>query len=166
MSQLRVRRMEQPDIPAAVEIEQQVFPSPWTEKVFYRQLLNPGRRRLLVAELDGEVIGHLGAWLRARHVHITTLAVARAHRRRGVATALVEEIISSQKELRREVRLEVRKSNTVAQKLYRNLGFQEVDRKEDYYVDNQETALVMSYPLSPAAEADSSANTGRTTGDR
>jgi ribosomal-protein-alanine N-acetyltransferase len=39
--------------------------------------------------------------------------------------------------------LEVRVTNTVAQNLYRKLGFQDGGIRKGYYTDNQEDALVM-----------------------
>jgi ribosomal protein S18 acetylase RimI-like enzyme len=39
--------------------------------------------------------------------------------------------------------LEVRESNSAALNLYRNMGFQEVSRRPNYYQDTGETAVVM-----------------------
>ncbi len=160
MAKINIRAMERGDIDAVVRTEREAFPSPWTKDVFYRQLLNPGRRRLLVAEREREVIGHLAAWLRARYVHITSLAVRETFRRQGVATALVEKIMKDQHKLREEIRLEVRVSNQPARSLYRSLGFLEIDQKEDYYMDNGETALVLSYTLTDTVEAATGGSSG------
>jgi ribosomal-protein-alanine N-acetyltransferase len=77
--------------------------------------------------------------------HITTMAVLPTHRRTGVATVLLLE-------LRQEARrggarvatLDVRVSNSDAQRLYRAFGFAEVGRRIRYYDDNGEDALVMT----------------------
>ncbi len=158
---MKVRAMEFGDMDAAAEIEAVTFREPWGKDVFYRQLLNPGRRRLLVAEKGGIVIGHLAAWLRARTVNITTLAVKPEARRQGVATALVKKLIVEQSGLREKIKLEVRISNKPARTLYRKLGFEEQRKKKNYYVDNGETALVMSCPI-PRQEVAAAADPGRT----
>ena len=48
--------------------------------------------------------------------------------------------------------LEVRKSNLIAQKLYRSLGFFEMGVRKRYYEDNGEDALLMLCQDMPAAE--------------
>ncbi len=153
--------MEISDISDAVKIEKASFEEPWDSDVFYRQLLNRGRRRLLVAENNCRVVGHLAAWLKASTVNVTTLAVEPTARRQGAATALVQKLIAEQRGLREKIKLQVRVSNRAARTLYKKLGFEEQGTQENYYVDNGETALVMSRPLG-RREVASAADTGRT----
>jgi ribosomal-protein-alanine N-acetyltransferase len=42
--------------------------------------------------------------------------------------------------------LEVRESNVAAQELYRSFGFDVAGRRERYYTDDHEDALVMTTP--------------------
>jgi ribosomal-protein-alanine N-acetyltransferase len=70
-------------------------------------------------------------------VEVLNLAVDPAFRRQGIGTRLLLSIAS------RHVFLEVRESNEGALRLYRKLGFQEVGRREKYYDDPEETAIVM-----------------------
>ncbi len=70
-------------------------------------------------------------------LEILNIAVAPEARRRGIATALIESLDAP------VVFLEVRESNTPAQRLYKQLGFQTVGRRENYYDDPPEAALVM-----------------------
>ncbi|MEK7403603.1 MAG: GNAT family N-acetyltransferase [Acidobacteriota bacterium] len=79
----------------------------------------------LAAELEGEVLN---------------LAVAPELRRHGVASRLIEEVLGSRPGA---WFLEVRASNAPARRLYQKLGFQEVARREDYYRDPAEAAVVM-----------------------
>ena len=58
-------------------------------------------------------------------------------RRQGIATKLLGHIDS------KYVFLEVRESNKLAQNLYRKLGFGEIGRREKYYDDPEESAIVM-----------------------
>ena len=51
----------------------------------------------------------------------------------------------------REVFLEVRVSNTCAQKLYERHGFTEVGRRRNYYLEPVEDALVMRHQVQPEA---------------
>jgi ribosomal-protein-alanine N-acetyltransferase len=76
--------------------------------------------------------------------HITTLGVAPEHRRRGLAQKLLaraeEALIKRNINL---VRLEVRVSNTAAQKLYKDLGYAAVQRLSHYYINGDDGFLMV-----------------------
>ncbi len=91
-----------------------------------------------VAELHGLVAGFLvSRRVDEDEVEVLNLAVDPECRRRGIATRLLHHIDS------RHVFLEVRESNEVAQTLYRKLGFCEIGRREKYYDNPVESAIVM-----------------------
>jgi ribosomal-protein-alanine N-acetyltransferase len=73
---------------------------------------------------------------------ILNLAVAPRYRRCGVAKHLISD---RNVLLRGVVFLEVRASNTVAQNLYKSLGFQEVAWRPGYYENPPESAIVMKF---------------------
>lgn len=91
-----------------------------------------------VAERDGVVAAFMVTrTIGQEETEVLNLAVAPEARRQGLATALLEAIET------REVFLEVRESNLPAQQLYAKLGFRVVGRREGYYEDPPEAALVM-----------------------
>ena len=93
----------------------------------------------------GRVVGAAGFWLMVDEAHITTIAVRGSHRRLGLGELLLAYIIDRASELNaRVVTLEVRVSNTVAQKLYDKYGFLKAGVRKGYYTDNGEDALVMT----------------------
>ena len=98
-----------------VEIEQRVYPSPWTRRTFLDELAAPRRVYLMALEED-EVVGYGGMMLVAEEAHITTV-VARPERRRArVATRLMLDLVSRAiNEGTRSLTLEVRSSNQAAQ---------------------------------------------------
>jgi ribosomal-protein-alanine N-acetyltransferase len=72
------------------------------------------------------------------------VAVAPAHRRRGVATALLERLFAlTAADPRHGYTLEVRVSNAAAIRLYERLGFRRRGIRRGYYTDNREDALIM-----------------------
>jgi ribosomal protein S18 acetylase RimI-like enzyme len=105
--------------------------------------------RYLVAEADGQIVGHgmldplpLAA---IRHVVHLTLAVHPGWQGRGVGRAILESLIAWAKSAPavEKIELHVRSSNTTAQSLYRTLGFTEVGRWKrrikiapDHYLDD------------------------------
>lgn len=90
------------------------------------------------------IVGYGGIWLNETSGHITTIAVAPAHRRRGVGELILNALIDGAYELNAQyLSLEVRVSNLTAQHLYLKYGFRPVGQRANYYVDNHEDALVM-----------------------
>jgi ribosomal-protein-alanine N-acetyltransferase len=76
------------------------------------------------------------------------LAIDPEWRRKGVARNLMTHLIETcASDNLTEILLEVRVSNTVANNLYRKLGFKEIAITPNYYSDNREDALVMSLQL-------------------
>jgi len=73
---------------------------------------------------------------------ILFLAVDPAHRRQGIARALLQNQIESQSG---DWFLEVRASNTPAISLYESVGFTAVGTRPDYYSEPPETAIVMRF---------------------
>jgi|SRR6185437_4692323 len=96
-----------------------------------------------VETCDGQVVGFLCARrLSADEWEILNLAVEPNYRRRGVARRLLEwhRAVSPG-----SVFLEVRESNIGARKFYHSLGFQELSRRVEYYVNPPEAAIVMKF---------------------
>jgi ribosomal-protein-alanine acetyltransferase len=79
--------------------------------------------------------------------HLTTIGVAPEHRRRGIAEMLLDQVDMALRNRNvTTVVLEVRVSNTSAQKLYSGFGYTVVQRIENYYV-NGEACYLMMKPL-------------------
>ena len=78
---------------------------------------------------------------------LLNLAVAPAFRRRGVARRLVESIVveSRQTSVGVSVFLEVRESNLRAREFYKSLDFHEVSKRQNYYDQPLESAIVMKF---------------------
>jgi ribosomal-protein-alanine N-acetyltransferase len=104
---------------------------------------------LRVVRASDAVHGFLLAWRAADELHLTDLGIALGARRRGLATLLVQALISDGRGSgARVILLEVRASNAPALALYGRLGFVELDRRARYYADTGEDAVVMQLELS------------------
>ncbi|MEZ4297697.1 MAG: ribosomal protein S18-alanine N-acetyltransferase [Polyangiaceae bacterium] len=107
--------------------------------------------RLWVAYDDDRPVCFLVGWHVADELHILNVATAVRAKRRGFASAVIEEILAYASEHRlRIVLLEVRASNEPAIALYRKHGFTVLGVRKAYYADNDEDAVEMVVCLDPA----------------
>jgi ribosomal-protein-alanine N-acetyltransferase len=141
---LVIRRMKADDVPAAHAIDVASFTLPWPERSFRFEVSNNPAARCWVAETDERMVGVLVLWVIVDETHIATLATHPEFRRQGVAKKLLSEALkSAYKEGARSAFLEVRAGNQAAQEMYRKFGFDVVGRRERYYKDNHEDAVLM-----------------------
>lgn len=141
MSEPLLRPMRAGDVPAVLDLERAVYPTPWTEGVF-RDELNLENRSYLVMEDDDAIVAYGGLLLVDADAHITTVAVAPGSRRHGLGTRLMVALIDEALRLGADhVTLEVRASNQGAHRLYERFGFTAVGVRKNYYLT--EDALVM-----------------------
>ncbi len=94
---------------------------------------------------NGAMAGFVIGLLEPDHTgHITTIGIAPEHRRRRLASCLMETIESGfRRRDVRIVRLEVRSSNVSAQKLYLNLGYSVTQRLPKYYSNGGDGLLMV-----------------------
>lgn len=142
MSHDRIRPMTRSDIPAVAALEAEIYPQPWSPRVFFDELALDSRVYVVAVTEDGAVVGYGGVLLVEQDAHITTVAVAPEARGRNLGKRLMLDLVDrSLDEGARHLTLEVRVSNAAAQGLYDRFGFQPVGRRKNYYSD--EDALVM-----------------------
>lgn len=144
MGIVEIRKMIIRDIPDIIEIEKRCFPIPWTKGAFEKELRSNKLAHYFVGVLDGKVAGYGGMWLIIDEGHITNIAVHPDYQGKKVGEGIVGALIQ-EAESRRMYRLtlEVRKSNIIAQNLYKKLGFVTCGIRPGYYSDNAEDALIM-----------------------
>jgi ribosomal-protein-alanine N-acetyltransferase len=139
------RRLELGDLNAIESIERASYRTPWSRSMFAGELAKPSSISLGAFEPEtGELLGFL---IISRYVdawHVMNLAVAPKHRRRRIASSLLDRLFElTSGEGRRGYTLEVRVSNDVAIKLYEQAGFKARGVRRGYYTDNREDALIM-----------------------
>jgi len=148
-----IRRMCQEDIAQVTEIDHEAFPTMWPPANYERELKVSLAHYITACEdggLDGRteepyIIGFAGLWMMADEAHITNIAVRQGYQRRGIGEHMLIAMISlAMEQNAHTLILEVRASNTTAQKLYHKYGFTQVDIRRSYYTDDREDALVMT----------------------
>jgi [ribosomal protein S18]-alanine N-acetyltransferase len=150
-----LRRLGLDDLDALEPIERVSYPTPWSRAMFVTELTKPSSRSLAaVVEETGELAGYL---ILSRYVdawHVMNVAVAPAHRRRGVASALLRRLFAETGvDEQRGYTLEVRVSNEAAIALYERFGFRSSGLRPGYYTDNREDAIIMWRDAQPLAGA-------------
>ena len=140
---LTVSPIRRRHLPHVLAIEAQVYPRPWSSRLFEGELDRSGRV-YLVARLGATVVGYAGVLMIADDGHVATIAVDPAWQRHGIARCLLVELVRQAMELgANQLTLEVRVTNRGAQDLYRSFGFAPGGARKAYYADNGEDALVM-----------------------
>ena len=138
------RKMALDDLKQVVAIDQMSFSLPWPARSFQFELTDNPASRCWVAELDGRVAGRVVAWLIVDEIHIATIAIHPDFRKQGLGEKLLSHTLQSAKtEGAVSSFLEVREGNDAAIKMYRKFGYMESGRREGYYKDNGEDAILM-----------------------
>ena len=141
---LKIRYMEKRDVDQVMEIEKEVYTSPWSRNAYELELSQNKLAQYYVAELDGKIVGIVGLWFIIGETHITTIAVDPDYQSQGIGSKLMEKGIREAIQMgSTAMTLEVRVSNTPAQNLYKKYGFKSYGIRPKYYGDNNEDALIM-----------------------
>ncbi len=144
MDKLCVRDMTLNDIEAVYAIEHTTFSIPWSKESLIHDISNNPCARYLVIQYNDTIVGYAGIWVILDEGHITNIAISADYRGRGFGSILSSSLLEYASSLGvNYVTLEVRKSNLIAQKLYKSLGFIKLSVRKEYYEDNREDALLM-----------------------
>lgn len=150
MKSVTVRRMNQADISAVLEIQaNSKEAAQWSQGAYLEFLSANAHAVASVAENVGCVAGFLVARQIGSEMEILNLTVAPSARREGIGTALLRYVVSQAgANGATKIFLEVRASNLGAQSFYRAHGFQPAGSRHNYYRDPVEDALLLSAAVS------------------
>ena len=125
-------------------IETECFSHPWSKQSLEEELNNE-TSLFLVAKEENEVIGYIGMSIVIDEGYIFNVAVREKYRNKGVATALINELVTYGKKNNFSfITLEVRESNLPAISLYSKFGFIKAGERKDYYSNPKENAILMT----------------------
>lgn len=154
------------DLTAIMALEHASFPTDaWSEAMMREELASPHGWYVVVEEA-GRFVGYAGlrAARGAADADIQTITIDAGARGRGRGRALLRTLL--EEAARRDVRdvfLEVRADNPVAQALYASEGFTEVGRRPRYYQPDDVDAIVMKLDLRGWTARTGSADAGACT---
>lgn len=129
---LEMRPMEEADVPDVLAVERAGYPHPWTDGIF-RDCLRAGYC-CWVLEVEGRMIGHGVLSVAVGEAHILNVCVHPDWQAKGFGRRILERMLRLAREHEADTAfLEVRVSNTVAQRLYESAGFNEIGLRRGYY---------------------------------
>lgn len=131
------------DIGDVLEIEKNLFVSPWSEWMFKAEI-ESDRSFCLLARSGENIVGYAVLNCFEKEGHLMNLAVTENYQHKGIGSVLtcklIEKAISNGV---RRLTLEVRPSNVYARRLYGKFGFQELGVRKKYYAETNENGLIL-----------------------
>jgi ribosomal-protein-alanine N-acetyltransferase len=145
--EIHIIPMSEGEIAGIAALEKECFNDPWSAASLKEELTNQNAR-FFAAMQGGKVVGYIGCILVCGEGSITNVAVSSGARRQGVASHLLEALIKALRtENAESIFLEVRLSNSAAQKLYQKFGFVICGERKDFYRNPPENAYIMKLLL-------------------
>jgi ribosomal-protein-alanine N-acetyltransferase len=143
-------RMRSGDLDDVILIENDLYPFPWTRGNFLDSI-NSGYETWILRDSRGVLNGYFLLMLSVDDAHLLNITVNRELQGRGIGLLLLDKAkaIVQEKKLSAML-LEVRPSNTRAEKIYQRYGFSRVGVRKGYYPapnNQREDAIVMKLPL-------------------
>ena len=140
---MNITRMNEGHVAQVAALEKLCFSDPWSETSVASELDNP-LSLWLIAEEEGTVLGYVGSQTVLDETDMMNIAVRPECRCRGIAAALIGELVNQLREHGSHVlRLEVRESNVPAIALYESMGFTQLGLRKNYYRNPKENALIL-----------------------
>ncbi|MEY4418646.1 MAG: tRNA ((37)-N6)-threonylcarbamoyltransferase complex transferase subunit TsaD, partial [Actinomycetota bacterium] len=148
---IEIREARVADLDLIMQLEHVCFANDaWSEEVM-RSELKADHTYYVLGLVNGELIGYAGLSKLpgSNQADIQTIAVSPEARGKGYGRTLMNALTAKANQLgAKEIFLEVRADNTVAQKLYKVFGFKRIGVRKGYYQPDNVDAFVMQSNLS------------------
>ena len=139
---MNIRTAELEDLNEIYNIEKKVFNDYWSLDLIKSEIIEKKYSSVTVLELKKKIIGYIFQRKIYDENHIINLAIDIPYQHRGYGKFLLMKILEKD-DNDTNVFLEVKEANLPAVKLYIDLGFEEVDRKERYYSDGSNAIFML-----------------------
>ena len=142
-----IRFMTRTDVEDVFAIESMVNDFSWSRSILL-DCLRVGYG-CFVLEVSGSVEGFVIISIVNNECHFLNLCISSKYQSKGYGKKLIEFVIFIAQQKCKRLWLEVRQSNFIAINLYKNLGFEQISIRKNYYPnhDGREDALVFSQDL-------------------
>ena len=131
-------------LPAILEIENEAFTCPWSEKSFKEAFESQNIRVYAAVDEDGTVLGFSCFLWYCDEGEILNIAVRTSARKNGIGQRLMDAVLTeASADGVTSFFLEVRESNTATRHLYEKNGFEAIGVRKRYYAKPVEDAIIM-----------------------
>lgn len=140
---MRIREMEEGDIPAVCALERECFSDAWSERLVRAAFESELDSCFLLVEESGDALGYVNIRVLGDEAELMRICLAKRARGRGLSALLLRRGLEEMK--RRgaaAATLEVRAGNMPAVRLYRAHGFLPEGVRRDYYRNPTEDAEI------------------------
>ena len=140
---MKIERIKREHLRGLAALEALCFDAPWSEQAL-ELLVGDTALGFTCLDESGTPIAYVGMVTVLDEGQITNVATHPDHRRQGLADKLLVALLAeARSRLITTLTLEVRESNAAAIALYRKHGFSAVGRRNHFYKNPREHALVM-----------------------
>ena len=150
LARLDYAPMQPSDLAEVVELEQTVYPHPWSLANFADSLVS-GYEAWVLRDTDNSLMGYFLVMPIVDEAHLLNVAVSAERQGQGLGRFLLNQAVACARGLgMASVLLEVRPSNTRALEIYQRYGFETIGRRKGYYPaanQQREDAIVMRFVL-------------------
>lgn len=136
-----IRKLKIEDIEQVEELGNRLSPN-FSKTNNLKEMENNKLIKILVYEAEESIKGFLMYTELEETVDIGDIIVKEEERNKGIASCLMDYMLSDIKESVKLLTLEVRKSNTPAIQLYKKFGFEVVYIRKKYYLDGEDAYLM------------------------
>lgn len=138
MIKVEIKKGRSQDAVAVLAVMEDVYGhSPWKLEQIEADIEQESTSYFLAMD-EGQVLGFVALQETLYEAEVLQIAVKRAFQGRGLAQQLLAQLPDQ-----KEIFLEVRVSNQLAQGLYKKMHFEEIARRKNYYHDPIEDAVIM-----------------------
>lgn len=144
MNKIVIKEMKPEHIDAVMIIDRESFTTSWTKEIFMKEIAENKFAHYFIVQLADEIIGYAGMWIVNDDAQVTNIAISPEHRGKKIGEKLFYFVF--QHAIRtgvKQLSLEVRASNIIAQNMYQKFGLVPGGIRKKYYTDDQEDAIVM-----------------------
>ena len=142
--------MQVADLAEALEIENDVYPFPWTHGNFLDSLYS-GYEIWTLRDASAQMIGYFLLMLSVDEAHLLNIAVRREMQGKSIGRLLLDHAVAlTRTHGLKSILLEVRPSNARAILMYERYGYAKIGIRKRYYPavgNHREDAIVMRLSL-------------------
>ena len=148
MSKNKICMVAEEDLAEVVKIENRCHLTPWTNKNFidsYR-----AKNLFKVLKNENDIIGYYIALFTLEECELLNITITLELQKKGFGELMLKDLFSECRKVNIvNIFLEVRRSNFLAIRLYKKIGFNEIGVRNNYYQnkDGKEDAILMGMAL-------------------